>query len=71
MGQANQKIESPQFIVYHKETASAVTHKAIDKKVVFLSKPVTYFREWTVEWSQDDGSVSTHQGVESGSTLVM
>ena len=60
-----------QYVLYfNQETASTVTQKAINKKEVSLSRLVTYFSGWTVEWSQDDGSVSTHQRVESGKTLA-
>ena len=64
-------MQETQYVVYfNEEVASTATHEAINKKEVSLSKPVTYFRLWRVEQSQHDGSVSTHQIVESGITLA-
>ena len=60
-----------QHIVYSgsKETVPSVTHKAIShRRVVNLSKPVTYLSLWTLGVAQYARSVSTHQRVANKGT---
>ena len=54
------------YVVYvNEEIASSTTHEAINRKRVYLCKPVTYFRGRKVGRIQNELSVSTHQRVEN------
>ena len=59
---------SRNIIYFNQETASTTIHRIINKKTVFLRKQMAYFRSREMEWSQDDRSLSAHNGVESGIT---
>ena len=63
----NNQMQSSAYVVYsNEEIVSSATHEAINEEDVSLSKQVSYFREWKVERTQNERSVSTHQRVESG-----